>query len=96
MTTHSWNIDQSHSDVHFSVRHMVVSKVRGRFTKVTGSLALDEDDLTRSAVEATIDASSIDTGTEQRDAHLRSPDFFDVEKFPELRFRSKRIEKLGG
>ena len=96
MTTQRWNIDQTHSDVHFSVRHMVVSKVRGRFTKLTGSLELDEDDLTRSSVAATIDASSIDTGTEQRDAHLRSPDFFDVEKFPELGFRSKRVEKLGG
>jgi polyisoprenoid-binding protein YceI len=96
MTTHTWNIDPSHSDVHFSIRHMVVSKVRGRFTKVSGSLELDENDLTRSAVEATIDASSIDTGTEKRDAHLRSPDFFDVENFPELRFRSKRIEKVDG
>jgi polyisoprenoid-binding protein YceI len=74
---------------------MVVSRVRGRFAKYAGTIALDEGDVTRSAVEMTIDASGIDTGTPQRDAHLRSPDFFDVEKFPELRFRSKRIEKVG-
>jgi len=96
MTTNNWNLDTVHSGINFSVRHMVVSKVRGRFTKFSGSVALDEGDLTRSAVEATIDASSIDTGTAQRDDHLRSADFFDVEHFPEIRFRSTRIEKLGG
>jgi polyisoprenoid-binding protein YceI len=94
MTTNTWNIDAAHSGINFSIRHMVVSKVRGRFTKFTGTLRLDDGDLTRSSVEATIDASSVDTGTAQRDAHLRSPDFFDVERFPELRFRSARIEKL--
>lgn len=93
MTT-NWNIDATHSGINFSIRHMVVAKVRGRFAKYTGTLELDDDDLTRSAVEATIDASSIDTGTAQRDEHLRSADFFDVEKFPELRFRSQRIEKV--
>jgi polyisoprenoid-binding protein YceI len=93
MTTNSWNIDAAHSGIHFSIRHMV-SKVRGRFTKLTGTIDVDDDDLTRSSVEVTIDASSIDTGTPQRDAHLRSPDFFDVEKFPELRFRSTGIERL--
>jgi len=94
MTTNAWNIDLAHSSINFSIRHMVVSKVRGRFAKYTGKLNLDESDLTRSVVEATIDASSIDTGTPQRDDHLRSPDFFDVEKFPELRFRSTRVEKI--
>jgi polyisoprenoid-binding protein YceI len=94
MTTSKWNIDPTHSGINFSVRHMVVSKVRGRFAKYSGSLELDEYDLTRSVVEATIDASSIDTGTAQRDEHLRSADFFDVTKFPELRFRSTSIEKL--
>jgi len=95
MTTSQWNIDPVHSGINFSIRHMVVSKVRGRFAKYAGTIALDESDLARSAVEMTIDASSIDTGTPQRDAHLRSPDFFDVEKFPELRFRSKSLEKVG-
>jgi polyisoprenoid-binding protein YceI len=93
MTT-SWNIDTTHSGINFSIRHMVVSKVRGRFTRFSGTLALDEADLSRSVVEATIDASSIDTGTAQRDEHLRSADFFDVARFPELRFRSTRIERL--
>jgi len=94
MTTNNWNIDAAHSGINFSVRHMVVSKVRGRFAKYTGTIAVDDGDLTRSVVEATIDASSIDTGMAQRDTHLRSADFFDVEQFPELRFRSQRIEKL--
>jgi polyisoprenoid-binding protein YceI len=94
MNTNSWNIDATHSGINFSIRHMVVSKVRGRFARYSGSLTLDDGDLTRSVVEATIDAASIDTGTPQRDAHLRSPDFFDVERFPELRFRSTRVEKL--
>jgi polyisoprenoid-binding protein YceI len=94
MTTNNWNIDAVHSGVNFSIRHMVVSKVRGRFAKYTGTVDIDDGDLTRSVIEATIDASSIDTGTPERDAHLRSPDFLDVEEFPELRFRSKAIEKL--
>ncbi|HEY2902225.1 MAG TPA: YceI family protein [Polyangia bacterium] len=94
-TTSNWNLDIVHSGVNFTVRHMVVSKVRGRFTRFTGNVQLDESDLARSVVEATIDASSIDTGTAQRDDHLRSADFFDVEHFPQIRFRSKGIEKLG-
>lgn len=93
MTTSNWNIDAAHSGISFSIRHMV-SKVRGRFAKFSGAVSIDDDDVTRSVVEATIDAASIDTGTPQRDAHLRSPDFFDVEKFPELRFRSTRVEKV--
>jgi len=96
MTTNNWNLDTVHSGINFTVRHMVVSKVRGRFAKFGGSVTLDEDDLTRSIVEATIDASSIDTGTAQRDDHLKSADFFDVEHFPQIRFRSTRIEKLEG
>ena len=94
-TTNSWNLDTVHSGINFSVRHMVVSKVRGRFTKFSGNIALDESDPARSVVEATIDASSIDTGTAQRDDHLRSADFFDVERFPQIRFRSTGIERLG-
>jgi polyisoprenoid-binding protein YceI len=92
MTT--WNIDQTHSTVGFSIRHMVFSKVRGRFGAFTGTIALD-DDLAKSRVDVTIETTSIDTGTAQRDTHLRSPDFFDVEKFPELRFRSTRVEDAG-
>jgi len=96
MNTTQWNLDTVHSSINFSIRHMVVSKVRGRFAKFSGALNLAEGDLTRSVVEATVDASSIDTGTPQRDTHLRSADFFDVERFPEMRFRSTRIEKLDG
>ena len=94
MTT-TWNIDASHSTIGFAIRHMVFSKVRGRFLKFTGAIQLD-DDLAKSWVEVAIDAASIDTGTAQRDNHLRSADFFDVEKFPELRFRSTRVEDAGG
>jgi polyisoprenoid-binding protein YceI len=96
MTTNNWNLDTIHSGINFTVRHMVVSKVRGRFAKFNGTVALDEGDFTRSSVEATIDASSIDTGTTQRDDHLKSADFFDVERFPEIRFLSTRIEKVSG
>lgn len=95
MSNKTWNIDNSHSGVHFSVRHMVVSKVRGRFAKYTGSVHL-HDDLEKSRVDVSIDAASIDTGSADRDAHLRSPDFFDVEKFPALTFKSSRVERLDG
>src|SRR5687768_16548902 len=88
-----WNIDAAHSGINFSVRHMF-SKVRGRIGKFSGTIALDDRDITQSIVEATIDAASIETGTPDRDTHLRSPDFFDVEKFPELHFLSTRIEKI--
>jgi len=97
MNTSNWNIDAVHSGIGFSIRHMVVSKVRGRFARYSGNLVLDDDgDLTKSAVEATIDVSSIDTGVPQRDTHLRSADFFEVERFPEMKFRSTRIEKVSG
>jgi polyisoprenoid-binding protein YceI len=95
MTNTNWNLDTAHSGINFSIRHMVVSKVRGRFAKYSGAIRLDEGDLTRSTVSVTIDASSIDTGVADRDTHLRSADFFDAEKFPELRFASKRVEKVG-
>jgi polyisoprenoid-binding protein YceI len=90
----SWNIDTAHTGINFSVRHMVVSKVRGRFAKYGGLFQIDENDLTRSSMDVTIDAASVETGVADRDTHLRSADFFDIEKFPELRFRSKRIDKL--
>jgi polyisoprenoid-binding protein YceI len=95
MTTATWNIDVAHSAVHFYVRHMVISKVHGRFAKWSGVVALDEQDLTRSTVEVRIDAGSIDTQVADRDAHLRSADFLDVAKHPEIRFTSRKIEKDG-
>jgi polyisoprenoid-binding protein YceI len=94
-TAKTWNVDVAHSAVSFTVRHMVIAKVRGRFTKFSTRLELDEKDLTKSTVEVRIDAASIETGVGDRDNHLRSPDFFDVEKFPELTFTSKRVERVG-
>lgn len=91
----AWNIDASHSEVTFSVRHMMVSKVTGSFNIFKGSLEINENDLDNSWVEAEADASSVDTRDERRDGHLRSADFFDVEKFPAISFKSKKIEKKG-
>jgi len=94
-TTTEWELDSAHSAAHFSVKHLMVSTVRGQFKTVTGSVILDEADLTRSRVQVEVDAASIDTREPKRDAHLKSPDFFDVEKFPKLSFRSTRIERAG-
>ncbi len=96
MTTQTWQIDSAHSGIHFSVRHLVIAKVRGQFGRWTGTLALPDGDFSRATVDVTIDATSIDTGVADRDAHLRSADFFDVEKFPELTFRGRRIESKSG
>ena len=90
-----WSFDIVHSSINFTVRHMVVSKVRGRFTKWDGTLTMDERDPSGGSVEVVIDAASVDTGVDQRDTHLRSADFFDVEHFPTLTFRSTRVEKAG-
>jgi polyisoprenoid-binding protein YceI len=87
-----YEIDPTHSSAHFSVRHMMLSNVRGQFTKVSGTIKFDSANTANSSVEATIDAASIDTHDSQRDAHLKSADFLDVEKYPTLTFRSKRIE----
>jgi len=90
-TTTTWNIDTAHSVAEFKVKHMMISNVKGQFAKVTGVLSLDESDLTDSRVEVLIEAASIETRDAQRDAHLKSADFFDVEKFPTLSFKSTRI-----
>ena len=91
----TWNADLAHSNVGFKVRHMMVSNVRGSFDKFDATVSYDEKDVTRSSVSVTIEAASINTGVEQRDTHLKSPDFFDAAKFPQLTFISKRIEKSG-
>jgi polyisoprenoid-binding protein YceI len=93
--TSTWQIDAAHTGVEFSVKHLMISRVKGQFAAVSGSLVLDERDLTTSSVEVTIDVSSVDTRDEKRDAHLRSADFFDVAKFPTMRFVSRRIERTG-
>ena len=92
----TWNIDAAHTDVGFSVKHLMISTVRGRFGDVRGTITLNGADLTRASVEAEIATASIDTRTEQRDAHLRSADFFDVEKFPVLTFRSTQVGDVSG
>lgn len=92
MRTDRWEIDSSHSSVHFSVRHLMIAKVRGTFTRWSGSVQVPEGDFSKATVAATIDASSIDTGVADRDAHLKSPDFFDVAQYPELRFVGKRVQ----
>lgn len=90
-----WQLDPAHSAAHFSVRHLMISNVRGEFTKLTGSAQINPDDPAKSTVEVTIEAASLNTREPQRDEHLRSPDFFDVANYPTLMFRSKRIESLG-
>jgi polyisoprenoid-binding protein YceI len=89
--TSTWSIDPSHSAAEFAVKHMMISSVKGHFAKITGTLNLDELDLARSSVQASIEAASIETRDPQRDAHLRSAEFLDVEKFPRLTFKSSRI-----
>jgi polyisoprenoid-binding protein YceI len=90
-----WQLDPAHSAAHFSVRHLMISNVRGEFSKVSGSALLNPADLAKSKVEVTIEAASINTREPQRDEHLRSADFLDVANYPALTFRSKRIEALG-
>jgi polyisoprenoid-binding protein YceI len=87
-----WTLDPSHSVVEFSAKHMMITTVRGRFGTVEGKVELDEQDPRASTVEVEIGAAGIDTRAEQRDAHLRSGDFLDVENFPKLHFRSRRVE----
>jgi polyisoprenoid-binding protein YceI len=91
----TWAIDPAHSEIGFSVRHMMISSTRGRFADVKGTIVLDEQDISRSSVEAEIIVNSVDTREERRDAHLRSPDFFDAERWPTIAFRSTKVEPLG-
>lgn len=94
--TTKYDIDVAHSNVGFSIPILGgLSSVRGKFTDFAVTIVYDDVDVTKSSVTAVIKAASIDTGIERRDAHLRNPDFFDVEKFPEITFQSKRIEKKG-
>jgi polyisoprenoid-binding protein YceI len=90
----TWNVDPSHSQVEFAVRHLMIATVRGRF-EVSGTLVGDDTDPGAAAIELTIPVSSIDTREAQRDAHLRSADFFEVDTFPVIRFRSTRIVAAG-
>src|SRR5208283_749852 len=94
--TSNWNLDPAHSTAQFTVRHYGISNVTGNFTKVSGTVVLNEKDITQSQVSATIDVNSIFTRVEMRDKDLKSPNFFDVEKYPTIDFKSKRITNSGG
>jgi polyisoprenoid-binding protein YceI len=92
--TSTWQIDPQHSSAQFSVRHLAISTVRGAFSKVTGTIVLDENDLTKSTVDVTIDASTVDTREPDRDNDLRSDKFFDVAHYPSMNFKSKKVEQV--
>lgn len=91
----SWKLDPTHSQVQFAVRHMMISTVRGRFTSFTADAEIDLNDLTKSSVSASAEAASVETGEAQRDGHLKSPDFFDAEKFPKLSLKSVAVRRKG-
>jgi polyisoprenoid-binding protein YceI len=95
-STTTWNIDPAHTAAEFKVKHMMIANVKGHFAKVSGVLIRDESDPTNDRVEATIEAASLHTRDEQRDAHLKSADFFHVEKFPTLHFKSTGVKVAGG
>ena len=92
----TWSIDPAHSNVEFSVRHLMISTVKGRFAQVAGTVVLDEANPAASTVDITVDVASIDTRESQRDAHLRSADFFDADKFPTITFRSSGLQNVTG
>jgi polyisoprenoid-binding protein YceI len=89
--TATWNVDPSHSRAGFSVKHLVISDVKGEFSKMSGKVQLDDADLSKSSVEVTIETASVDTRDEKRDAHLKSADFFDAAKFPTITFKSTKV-----
>lgn len=90
-----WEFDPDHTGVHFKVRHLMVSSVRGEFEKVSGKIVYDEADVTKSSADIAIDAASVNTRAAERDKDLRSPNFLDVAKYPTILFKSKRVEKTG-
>src|SRR5260370_36188506 len=92
MATERWEIDSSHSSLHFSVRHLVIARVRGSFGRWSGTIQVPDGDFSKATVAVTIDASSIDTGVADRDAHLKSPDFFDAAQHAELRVAGKCLQ----
>jgi polyisoprenoid-binding protein YceI len=89
----NYTVDNAHSDIGFSVRHMVFAKVRGHFTKWSAQIAFDETDAAKSSLDVSVDASSIDTRESQRDAHLKSADFLDAEKFPKITYKSRKVQR---
>jgi polyisoprenoid-binding protein YceI len=93
--TTTWKIDPAHTAAQFAVKHMMISTVRGEFKGVTGTVIWDDQDVTKSSVDVTIDAKTVNTGEEKRDQDLRSANFFEVEKYPTLTFKSKKVESAG-
>jgi polyisoprenoid-binding protein YceI len=93
-TKTAWAIDPAHTDVEFSVRHMMLSNTKGHFSGISGTILMDEQDLTNSSVEVSIDTSTVDTREPNRDAHLKSADFFEAEKYPAMTFKSTNIKKV--
>ena len=94
--TSTWTIDPAHSSVGFEIRHMGVSNVRGSIVGLKGTVTLNDKDITKSSVEATVDTTTVTTNVEARDKHLKSPDFFDVEKYPQITFKSTSLTNNGG
>jgi len=94
--TSTWKLDSAHSSADFTIRHMGLSNVHGHFGNVSGVVTLDDKDITKSSVQAKVDTTTVDTGVAQRDAHLKSPDFFDVAKYPDMTFVSKQITNKDG
>ena len=91
----NWQIDPAHTNVEFTVRHMMISNVKGQFQKTSGTVTVNGSDPTSAKIDATIDATSIDTRVDKRDAHLKSPAFLDVDKFPTITFKSNKVEADG-
>lgn len=96
MSRATWNVDASHTTVEFSVRHLMIATVKGYFNKVSGTIEADPNDLTTAVIDASVEAASIDTRDEQRDAHLRSADFFEADVHPTLTLKSTKIERVSG
>jgi len=93
--TTAWKIDPAHTAAQFAVKHLMISTVRGEFKGVNGAVVWDEEDVTKSSVDVTIDAKTVNTGEPQRDQDLKSEKFFEVEKFPTITFKSKKVESAG-
>lgn len=93
--TTTWQIDPKHSSAQFAVTHLMISTVRGEFHQVSGTVIVDNSDISKSSVNVTIDATTVDTREPDRDKHLKSPDFFDVERYPTMTFKSRKVEAAG-